>query len=172
MSTVSSGADFPDITVPATTTATTGSFRNLATVANVNENPFNNYGNNNSDPANVTVTTSGPACVPGAVTGAQTAPVTASTAGLCPAGQTVNGFAATTAGTVTTYNWGCNGSAVGGLCTASYNTSGPACVPGAVTGAQTAPVTASTAGLCPAGQTVNGFAASTVGTVTTYVWGC
>ncbi|PJC56657.1 hypothetical protein CO024_01880 [Candidatus Gracilibacteria bacterium CG_4_9_14_0_2_um_filter_38_7] len=36
-------------------------------------------------------------------------------------GQTVGGFTSTLAGTITTYIWSCNGSAVGGACAATYD---------------------------------------------------
>lgn len=56
---IASGAQFPIITIPATTTSATGTFRNLASVSNPNENPANNFGNNNTDPANVSVSGGG-----------------------------------------------------------------------------------------------------------------
>jgi uncharacterized repeat protein (TIGR01451 family) len=62
------------------------------------------------------------ACIPGPTTGAQAAPLTAASPGLCLGGPTVvGGFTGTTVGTTTTYNWSCNGSAVGGACAATYN---------------------------------------------------
>ncbi len=65
------------------------------------------------------------ACVPGPTTGPQAAALTASSAGLCPGGAgTVGGFLGTTAGTTTTYNWSCGGSAVGGACAATFTTGG------------------------------------------------
>ena len=62
---------------------------NTARVVNVNEDPTNNYGNNNSDPAYIILTPPTTRCTPGTTIGAQTAPVTATTANLCPAGQAV-----------------------------------------------------------------------------------
>jgi len=62
MSIVQAGMDFPDIMIPATTTSATGTFRNLASVSNPNENAANNYGNNNTDPANVRVQVTNPIC--------------------------------------------------------------------------------------------------------------
>ena len=48
---LASGQNYPDISVPVVVTATTGSVTNTATVSNPDENPANNYGNNNTDPA-------------------------------------------------------------------------------------------------------------------------
>lgn len=71
-----------------------------------------------------TITVTPPvACVPGTTTGPQAAPLTAASPGLCPGAQTVGGFTGTTVGTLTTYNWSCNGSAVGGACAATFNSS-------------------------------------------------
>lgn len=61
------------------------------------------------------------ACIPGTLTGPQLAPVTVASPGLCPVGQTVGDFTALTFGTTTNYSWSCNGSAIGGACSASYN---------------------------------------------------
>ncbi|MFZ4461471.1 MAG: hypothetical protein ACOYN2_02825 [Patescibacteria group bacterium] len=113
------------------------------------------------------------ACTPGPTTGPQTAPLTSASVGLCPAGQTVGGFTATTVGATTNYTWSCNGSQVGGLCAASYTPSAPACVIGTITLPLTTAITATTPNLCPAGQTVNGFTESApVGGIVTYTWGC
>ena len=112
------------------------------------------------------------ACVPGTTTGPQVAPLTATSPNLCPAAQVVGGFTGTTIGTLTTYNWSCNGSAVGGACAASYNSAAVACVPGTTTGPQVAPLTIASPNLCPATQVVGGFTGTTVGTLTTYNWSC
>lgn len=65
------------------------------------------------------------ACVPGPTTGPQAVALTATSAGLCPGGAgTVGGFTGITNGTVTTYNWSCGGSAVGGACAATFTTGG------------------------------------------------
>lgn len=112
------------------------------------------------------------ACIPGTATGSQSAPVTATTPGLCLDGSAVGGFTSTVAGTVTTYNWSCGGSAVGGLCAATFDTTSVACVPNTVSWVQTAPVTVTTPGLCQDGVTVGDFTATTVGTLTTYNWSC
>lgn len=61
------------------------------------------------------------ACIPGTTTGPQIAPLIATSPNLCPATQVVGGFTGATVATTTTYNWSCNGSAVGGACAASYN---------------------------------------------------
>ena len=82
------GAAFPDITAPATTTITNGTFLNIATVAN----PGDTVLSDNTDPANVVVGAVLPACIAGTTVGVQTAAVTASTPSLCPAGAAVGGF--------------------------------------------------------------------------------
>lgn len=48
---LAAGQVYPDIVVPVVVTATTGSVTNTATVSNPSEDPTNNYGNNNTDPA-------------------------------------------------------------------------------------------------------------------------
>lgn len=50
------GQTYPNISVPVVVTATTGTVTNIGTVSNPDENPANNYGNNNSDPAVFSVT--------------------------------------------------------------------------------------------------------------------
>ena len=55
------GASFPPITALATVTSTAGTYTNTASVNNPSENPTNNFGNNNTDPANVRVDAVNPA---------------------------------------------------------------------------------------------------------------
>jgi hypothetical protein len=49
------GASFPPITAQVVVTNTAGTYVNTAAVANPSENPTNNFGNNNTDPANIIV---------------------------------------------------------------------------------------------------------------------
>lgn len=118
--------NFSDIIVFARTSSATGTFLNTASVSNPNENPVNNFGNNNTDPAHVLVSSSTTACAIGTITLPLTSAITATTPGLCPAGQAVNGFTNNVVGTTNNYVWGCGSSAVGGLCAVSFT-------PGAVT---------------------------------------
>lgn len=128
------------------------------------------------------------ACIPWTTVWAQTTAITAATAGLCPTGQIVWGFTSAVVGTTTNYTWSCNGSAVGGTCSASYTTSivpppgwggwgggwGGGCQIGSITGVQSSPVTMDTPGLCASGPSVvSAFTTvSTVGNITTYKWSC
>ena len=105
-------------------------------------------GTNTGTPATVA------ACAPGSVSGVQAAPVTMTAAGLCPAGQAINGFASSIAGNTATYTWGCNGSTVGGLCTASYT---------AATGGSTIPAV-------PTLSIVGGATTASIGSIVTVVW--
>ncbi|MDP2103644.1 MAG: hypothetical protein Q8K26_01835, partial [Candidatus Gracilibacteria bacterium] len=66
----------------------------------------------------------GASCIPGPTVGAQSAPVTVATVGICPVGQTVGDFTPTVAGSTTNYVWSCNGSPIGGSCSASYTPGG------------------------------------------------
>lgn len=109
---LASGGTFPDITARVVHTGAlpTAPLINTARVVNVNEDPTNNYGNNNSDPAHITLVPSATLCVPGTTVGNQTAPITATTPNLCPIGQTVGNFTAIQSPTtgVFTYTWSCN----------------------------------------------------------------
>jgi uncharacterized repeat protein (TIGR01451 family) len=49
------GASFPPITAQVTVTSTAGTYANTASVSNPSENPADNFGNNNTDPAHVRV---------------------------------------------------------------------------------------------------------------------
>ncbi len=112
-----SGQDLPVITVKAKVGATApyeSSLMNYSCVRNNEEASLNDFGGNNCDEANVIITTPVPvACTPGTTTGNQTNPVTASTAGLCPAGKAVGDFVSTPVGTTVVYTWSCNGSTPG-----------------------------------------------------------
>ncbi len=120
------GASFPTISVTAIVpSAISGTYTNTATVNNPDENPANNFGSNNTDPANIRVTPPTNACVPGTTVGVQTAPVTSTTLGLCQAGSAVGGFTSLTGSTADGrftygYTWSCGVSAVGGACSATY----------------------------------------------------
>lgn len=118
------------------------------------------------------------ACIPGPTTGSQSAPVTAATAGLCPVGEVVGGFTSAVVGTTTNYTWSCNGSPVGGACSASYTPGGGGltCTPGnfvrTAGGVVPAPISLTTAGLCPVGETVGNFTDTTNGITHSYSWSC
>lgn len=109
-----------------------------------------------------------PVCNP-AKTGAQSSPVQV-TDSLCSIGSASNFL--TTGANPTNYSWTCNNAGKSINCSASYNQNIPVCSPGSVHGTQSSPITSNTSGLCPAGQTVGGFTATTVGTTTSYAWSC
>jgi hypothetical protein len=115
-------------------------------------------------------------CVPGATVGPQPSSIDGSNGGLCAFGTAENFSAVGPDGSGTThYTWGCNRSAVGGACSASYNSTTPpgTCVPGPTTGVQPNQLNAATSGLCPVGVTVNNFTPTPGGgTLTNYSWGC
>lgn len=112
-------------------------------------------------------------CTPGTTTGPQAVALTAITNGLCPAGQSVGGFAQTVVGATTNYVWSCNGSPVGGACSASFypNSRCLYCWNGYLNTSKCF-ITASTPGLCPAGQTSSEFVSMTLGSTTNYFWAC
>ncbi|MDD2916753.1 MAG: hypothetical protein PHH70_02820 [Candidatus Gracilibacteria bacterium] len=119
-----------------------------------------------------------PACIAGPTTGAQSSAITATTAGLCPAGQAVGWTTPTTAGNTTNYSWSCGGSPVGGACSASYTTGGGGntCTPGNFTrdsgGVVPAIISMTTPGLCPPTEVVGNFTDTTNGTSHRYAWSC
>ncbi len=122
---LAAGASYPDITANVIHTGAlpVGALQNIATVINPNENPANNFGNNNTDPANVVITPQILACIPGTTVGLQTVALTSTSVGLCPAGVTVGNFSGTQNPNtgIFSYNWSCNASSVGGACSAQFN---------------------------------------------------
>lgn len=125
---LASGASFPDITATVIHSGAlpAAALRNDAYVVNVNENPANNFGNNNTDPAHVNITPSTNPCVPGPTTGVQPASLYLLSPGLCPGTTVAADFSElrNPSTGIFNYAWSCNGSAVGGACTASFNPNG------------------------------------------------
>ena len=116
---LATGALFPTITVPVQVSSSSTFLTNTAELSN----PLDVLTANNTDPAVIHILPSLlPACIPGPTTGPQAVALTATSAGLCTGGAgVVGGFTGVTNGTITTYNWSCGGSAVGGACAATFN---------------------------------------------------
>jgi len=115
-----------------------------------------------------------PSCTPGTTTGAQMAPITSTTPGLCQGTAVVGDFSGVTVGNRTNYVWSCGGSAVGGACSANYTDPSltPACNP-AVTGAQpNNPSTRTPAPALCANGTVTGVTTSGSTLSGTLAWSC